>query len=63
VCGIAAFFSSEGPVTADVLRIATHRLAHRGLNGQRQRLAADAMKTAEKAARPDFYECFLFGGP
>jgi asparagine synthase (glutamine-hydrolysing) len=40
MCGIVAFFSSERP-NAEVLQIATQRLAHRGPDGQRQWLAAD----------------------
>jgi asparagine synthase (glutamine-hydrolysing) len=43
VCGITAFCSSEHPVSADVLRIATQRLGHRGPDGQRQWLAADGL--------------------
>ena len=43
MCGITAFFSSERPVKAEVLRIATQRLGHRGPDGQGQWLAADGL--------------------
>ena len=43
MCGITAFFSSEHPLSTDVLRIVTQRLAHRGPDGQRQWLADDRL--------------------
>jgi asparagine synthase (glutamine-hydrolysing) len=41
MCGIVAFFSRNGPVSADALNRATQSLHHRGPDGQRHWISAD----------------------
>jgi asparagine synthase (glutamine-hydrolysing) len=41
MCGIVAMYSARGSIPADALERATHRLAHRGPDGQRTWLADD----------------------
>ena len=45
MCGIIAFFSRRLPVSEAVLRRATQRLEHRGLDGQRYGISHDRRAT------------------